>query len=97
MKLPTYAEILKGGKTLVDATLIPIRAAQAKKIGELEVMKLEEQILTLEGKITELAIDKDINYKAIADKIDELDLLKRRQGQFNQIIEDLFGTPKRGK
>ena len=97
MKLPSYAEILKGGKQLVDTTLIPIRAAQAKKIGELEVMKLEEQILTLEGKIVELAVEKDINYKAIADKIDELDLLKRRQGQFNQIIDDLFGDRKRGK
>ena len=90
MKLKPYKEMLKWSKEKVDEALAPIRAIKAKKQAELEIAKLEEKIATLEAKINEVCVDKDINYSSLIEKLDDLALLERRKKQFIKIIDELF-------
>ena len=69
-------------------------AAQARKQGELEMMKIEEQIISMESKITELCTVHPLNYSSIIDKLDEHALLIRRKEQFEKIISELFDEQK---
>lgn len=90
MKLTPYKKILGMAKEAIDKTLVPVRAAQAKKQGELEMMKLEEKILTKQTEITELTTSNPLNYDKIISALDDLALLERRQKQFGKIIGELF-------
>lgn len=90
MKLKPYAELLVMGKEALDKALAPTRAKSVRKQGELEAAKLEEKIATLETEITELSSKKEVNFTALIDKMDELALAERKQGQFKVILEQMF-------
>jgi len=92
MKLKPYDEILKMGKEAVDAMMLPIRARQMRKAGELEMAKLEEKQLSLQNEITMLCAENPIKYEKILDRMDELALVERRIQQFQGILNDLFPT-----
>jgi len=90
MKLTPYKKILAMTKEAIDKTLVPIRARQAKQQGELEMMKLEEQILTLESEIQEITVKHPLNYDSLLSKLDKVALLERRKKQFEKVIKELF-------
>lgn len=90
MKLKPYKEMLKWSKEKVDEALAPIRAIKAKKQAELEIAKLEEKIATLEAKINEVCIEKDIDFNFLIERLDDLALLERKKKQFIKIIDELF-------
>lgn len=90
IKLPSYKEILKKGKDFINESLSPIRAAQIKKQAELEKMKLEEKIITIETEIQSLCTEYPVHFEKIIDKIDEVALLERRTKQFDKIVEEMF-------
>ena len=94
VKLPSYAEILKKGKVLINASLAPIRAAQIKKQAELEKMKIEEKILTKETEVQGLCTEYPVDFDKVISKIDEIALLERRKKQFDKIIADMFPDEK---
>ena len=96
MKLTSYRQILEMGKQAVEKALIPVRIMQARKQGELEMMKIEEQTITLESKITELCTVYPIDYNRIIEKLDEHALLLRRKEQFAKIIAELFDDTDNG-
>lgn len=90
MKLTSYKKILAMTKEAIDKTLVPIRARQAKQQGELEMMKIEEQILTLESEIQEITVKHPLNYDTLLNKLDKVALLERRKKQFGRVIKELF-------
>lgn len=90
MKLTPYSKLLVMGKEAIDAALAPIRARGARKQAELELCRIEERIASMEQRITEACSKTPINFDAVIDAFDELDLASRRQSQFEKIIEELF-------
>lgn len=90
MKLIPYKKVLKYTKEKIQEGLAPIRALQARKSGELEMAKIDEEIATKQTQIQELCTEHPINFHKIADALDRLGLLERRQKQFAKIIKELF-------
>ena len=90
MKLKPFAEIISMTKEGLDAALAPVRARQVKGKAELEMAKIDEQLITAETKIQEICSSKDINFDALIAKMDEYALAERRKKQFQQIINELF-------
>ena len=90
MKLKPFAEIIAMTKEGLDAALAPIRAKQVKMKAELEMAKIDEQLINTETKIQELCTTKDINFDSLITKLDEYALAERRKKQFQKIINELF-------
>lgn len=90
MKLPKYGDILKKSREQIDATLAPIRAAKAKAQANLEMVKIDEQIASLEASIMEICTKQEIDFPAIIRKQDELGLLERKKMQYARILKELF-------
>lgn len=90
MKLPTYKEMLTMGKEKLEETMIPVRIKRARKQAELEVCDLEEKIATLESKLADLCSSKELNFKAIINSQDELQLLQRKKDQYENIVKQMF-------
>jgi len=90
MKLKPFAEILSMTKEGIDKALAPIRAKQVKMRAELELAKIDEQLISLEGKIQEACTSKDVNFDTLLSKLDEHAMAERRKKQFQKIITELF-------
>lgn len=90
MKLKPFAEIIAMTKEGLDIALAPIRARQVKMKAELEMAKIDEQLVTTETKIQELCCSKDINFDSLIIKLDECALAERRKKQFQKIVNELF-------
>ena len=85
-----YKDIIALSKEKVDEALAPIRAKAARSRANLETAKIEEELVSLEGAITSLCADKDLDFDKIINKLNEYDLNTRRLEQINKIVEDLF-------
>lgn len=90
MKLKPYAELIALSKEKLDAALAPIRARQVKTQAELEMAKIDEQLISTEAKIQELCAQKSIDFSALLRLMDEVALAERRKKQYGQILRDLF-------
>lgn len=90
MPLMKYKDILALAKEKVKEAMAPLRAREMKKKAELEICKLDSDIVEKEQKIQELSSEYPINFDKLIDQIDELDLLKRRQEQFAKIVDEMF-------
>lgn len=90
MKLKSYSELLKMSKEKLEEAKAPIRAKQMRKAAEMEMLKLEENIVSQEQTIQDLTSKFPIDFNRVIDAIDELELTKRRIDQFRTIISDLF-------
>ena len=97
MKLIPFRKALQMTKAAIDEALIPIRVSQAKKQGEMEMLKIDEQLLQKEVKLQEATVTHPINYDKIIELIDDIDMLTMRKEQFGKIISELFEdeTPKK--
>lgn len=91
MALLKYKDVLILCKEKVKEALAPLRAREMKKKAELEVCKIDSQIAEKEQKIQEIASEYPIDFHKMIDAIDDLDLIKRRKEQFEQIIDEMFG------
>ncbi len=89
-KLPSYKDLLTMSKEALDAAVAPVREALAKARAAQAAAELDERIINQRNKITKLCIEKEINFNAIADEIDELDLLERRKKVLSEIVAQLF-------
>ena len=90
MKLKSYKEMLTSGQAAIDKALAIPRAAKAKKEAELKIVTIDEQVVTQELKIAELASQTKLDYDKIIDAQDELALLIRRRAQFEELVVQLF-------
>ena len=91
MNLPKYKDVLKMAKEAVDAALVPVRVLRAKKQAELEMAKLDEEIATKQAKIHEMCCEKEVNFAMLIDEQDSLALLERKKGQYQKILDEMFG------
>lgn len=91
MSLLKYKDVLLLCKEKVKEAMAPLRAREMRKKGELEICKIDSDILEKEQKIQEYASEYPINFDRLIDALDELELIRRRKEQFEKIIEEMFG------
>ena len=90
MKLKPFRELIAMSKEKLDEAMAPIRARQVKSQAELEMAKLDAEILTHEGQVQEMCTQKEINFPNLLDKLDKIALLERRKKQYGDVLRQLF-------
>lgn len=90
VKLEPYKDLILRAKEKVDEAMAPIRAMQMRKKGEIEILKLDEEILSAENKISELAGKHPIDYDAVLSAIDKMEIARRRRRKFQELLKALF-------
>jgi hypothetical protein len=90
MKLKPFAEIIALSKEKLAESLAPIRARKVKSQAELEMAKLDDELVRLEADIQEQCAKEDLNFPALLDKLDKVALLERRKAQYEIVLAQLF-------
>jgi len=90
MKLKPYKELIAMSKEKLDAALAPVRARQVKTQAELEMAKIDEQLISTEASIQELCAQKQIDFAKLLKMMDDVALAERRKKQYGQILAELF-------
>ena len=90
MKLKPFKDLFAMSKEKLDEAMAPIRARQVKSQADLEMAKLDADILTQEGEVQEMCTKKEINFPALLDKLDKIALLERRRKQYGEVLKQLF-------
>jgi spermidine synthase len=90
MKLKPYKELIAMSKEKLDAALASVRARQVKTQAELEMAKIDEQLISTEASIQELCAQKQIDFAKLLKLMDEVALAERRKKQYGQILAELF-------
>lgn len=89
-QLKPYREILALTKEKIDEALAPIRARSAKAKADLELAKLQEKLIGLENDIHKKCAEKDIDFNAVAELVDNFELTERRLKQIEGLVGELF-------
>jgi hypothetical protein len=90
MALMKYKEVLTMAKEKITEAMAPLRAREMRKKGELEMCKLDSTIAEKEQKIQEYASQYPIDFDRLIDALDDLELIKRKKKQFEEIINEMF-------
>lgn len=90
MQLKPFKELIGLSKEKLNEAMAPIRARQVRAKAELEMSKLDTDLLNLETKIQEMCAEKDINLPLLLDRLDEIALLERRKAQYEKVLSQLF-------
>lgn len=90
MKLKPFAEIIAMSKEKLSEALAPIRARKVRSQAELEMAKLDDELVRLEADIQEQCAKEDINFPNLLDKLDKVALLERRKTQYESVLAQLF-------
>ena len=90
MKLKPFAEIIAMSKEKLSEALAPIRARKVRSQAELEMAKLDDELVRLEADIQEQCAKEDINFPSLLDKLDKVALLERRKTQYEAVLAQLF-------
>jgi predicted nuclease of predicted toxin-antitoxin system len=90
MTLKPFRELIALSKEKVDEALAPLRAATAKAKATLKQAEIDEKIAAISQRVQEMAVSKDIDFDALADKLDEAALLELRKSRFAEITAQLF-------
>ena len=94
MKLKPFAEIIALSKEKLAESLAPIRARKVRSQAELEMAKLDDELIRLEADIQEQCAKEDINFPNLLDKLDKVALLERRKVQYEIVLAQLFPAKK---
>jgi hypothetical protein len=94
MKLKPFAEIIALSKEKLAESLAPIRARKVRSQAELEMAKLDDELVRLESDIQEQCAKEDINFPNLLDKLDKVALLERRKVQYEIVLAQLFPAKK---
>lgn len=92
MQLQPFSKILAMSKEKIDEAMAPIRAKNVKAKADLEMAKLEEEILGKETKVQEMCLEKEINLPKLLDLLDEIAILEQRKDQYSVVMQQLFPT-----
>jgi hypothetical protein len=90
MKLKPFAEIIALSKEKLAESLAPIRARKVRSQAELEMAKLDDELVRLEADIQEQCAKEEISFPGLLDKLDKVALLERRKAQYESVLEQLF-------
>jgi hypothetical protein len=94
MKLKPFADLIKLSKEKLDEAMAPIRARQVQAKAELELAKLDSDLLTKEATLQEKCAERDINLPGIMDLLDQIAILERRKKQYAKVLGELFPDRK---
>lgn len=94
MKLKPFAEIIAMSKEKLAESLAPIRARKVRSQAELEMAKLDDELVRLEADVQEHCAKEEINFPSLLDKLDKVALLERRKAQYEQVLAQLFPESK---
>jgi hypothetical protein len=97
MTLKPFAEIIALSKEKLSEALAPIRARKVRSQAELEMAKLDDELIRLEADIQEQCAKEDINFPSLLDKLDKVALLERRKVQYDIVLAQLFPAKKATK
>ena len=97
MKLKPFAEIIAMSKEKLAESLAPIRARKVRSQAELEMAKLDDELVRLEADVQEHCAKEEINFPSLLDKLDKVALLERRKAQYEQVLAQLFPESKAKK
>jgi len=89
-QLKPFKDLIALSKEKIDEALAPLRTATAKAKATLKTAEIDEKIAAVGQRVQEMAVSKEIDFDAIADKIDEIALLELRKERFEQITAQLF-------
>lgn len=90
MKLIPYKDIIKLTKDAARDLLAGPRANEMRKRAELEIAKIESDLVTKQQEVQEIGSEYPIDFDKLIKRIDDLALLERRKKQFGKIIEEMF-------
>jgi len=90
MKLKPFADIIALSKEKLAESLAPIRARKVRSQAELEMAKLDDELVRLEADVQEQCFKEDINFPSLLDKLDKVALLERRKAQYESVLAQLF-------
>lgn len=90
MKLKPFAEVIALSKEKLSEALAPIRARKVRSQAELEMAKLDDELIRLEADVQEMCAKEDINFPNLLDKLDKAALLERRKAQYEKVLSELF-------
>jgi hypothetical protein len=92
MKLKPFAEIIAMSKEKLAESLAPIRARKVRSQAELEMAKLDDELVRLEAEVQESCAKEEISFPNLLDKLDRVALLERRKAQYEKVLAELFPT-----
>ena len=95
MKLKPFAEIIAMSKEKLAESLAPIRARKVRSQAELEMAKLDDELIRLEAEVQESCAKEEISFPSLLDKLDKVALLERRKAQYERVLAELFPTTKK--
>lgn len=90
MKLTSYKKVLRYGKEKIQEALAPVREIEMKRKAEMEMAKLESDIIQIEAQVNEACCGYPIDFSRLICLMDKRDLLERRKKQFSKIIAEMF-------
>ncbi len=90
MKLKPFKEIIAMSKEKLAESLAPIRARKVRSQAELEMAKLDDELIRLEADIQEQCAKEEISFPSLLDKLDKVGLLERRKKQYEMVLGELF-------
>ncbi|HPR92060.1 MAG TPA: hypothetical protein PLR64_02285 [Candidatus Dojkabacteria bacterium] len=85
-------DLLSKGKEALEAIKLPFKIRSERKTLEQWILEKETRIAELEYKIQEAKGNDEIKVDGILDMIDELDLLKRRLKQGQELMVELYSN-----
>lgn len=94
MQLRPFKELIGMSKDKLREAMAPIRARQVRSKAELEMSKLEQDILTAETRVQEMCIEDDINLVRILDTLDDIALMEHRKEKYADVLTQLFPETK---
>lgn len=94
MELRPFKELISLSKEKLNEAMGPIRARQVQSKAQLEMSKLEAEILDRQTEIQEMCAEKEINLPALLDELDEIAILERRIEQYKKVLFQLFPETK---
>ena len=84
------SELLKLSEEGLKLLKRPFQLRKEKKNLEGWVIEYEEKVVVLEAEINDLKAEEKLNVDSILDKVDDLDLAKRRLKQGEALMKELF-------
>lgn len=96
MKLKPFKTLIAMSKEKLDEAMATPRAWRIKCQAELEMKKLEVDILNEESEAQEMLTRKDVYFPQLMDRLDRIALLQRRKEQYEKVLAELFPAEDSG-
>lgn len=90
IELKPFKELIAMSKEKLNEAMAPLRARAVKSQADLEMSKLEGEIITIQAYVQEMCVEKEINFPAMFERLDEIALLERRLKQYQDVLAQLF-------